>query len=114
MSSGSLGYKTNKIRNNDSVHLPITHLDGEEDQNETRQPDSTCSKPQNALAPCPQIGLTGEWSDDTSNTTETREHTTGTCSVGRVEQFGRRRIQDGVEVLRASGLKPISFDSRFA
>lgn len=82
------------------VHLSLAHLDGQEDEDERRKPDTTSSKPQNAWRSVgTEVASRSVWSYNTGETTKAGQHSDGGTSPRSVEELRRRCIQNSVEEL---------------
>lgn len=80
-------------------HLPIPHLYWQEHHDQSREPDTTGTKPENAGACIGKQLRSGVGCNDTGQTTQARKHATDTATVASVEELGRRGIEDSVKVL---------------
>lgn len=80
-------------------HLPVSHFNGQEYHHQRREPDATSTKPKNTRASiCKQL-CSGIGGDDTSNSTQTRQHATDAAAILSVEKLGSRGVEDSIEVL---------------
>lgn len=82
-------------------HLPIPHLHRQEYHHKSSHPDTPRTQPQDTRTLLPKITRTRKRRNDTSDTTEARQHSTDCSAVTRVEQFWRRCVENCVEELHS-------------